>query len=65
MPFSLRLKSELKGINHSFTLQIRNLQLRRKFIYNLKRTGNMIHEILYVVCFQLFQNTFVEDYGKN
>lgn len=49
----------------SFTLQIRNLQLRHTFIYNLKRTGIVIHEILDVVCFKLFQNTFVEYYGKN
>ena len=49
----------------SITLQIRNLQLRHTFIYNLKRTEIMIHEILNVVCFKLFQNTFVEYYGKN
>ena len=31
MPFSLRLKSELKGINHSFTLQIKVLSLLFSF----------------------------------
>lgn len=63
-PLKYRAEKGEYLLQHSFTLQIRNPRLRHKFLIKKKTTGN-IYKIVYVVCFRLFQNNFVEDDGKN